>query len=76
MPSETPKNSPKKQLDNYVRFSAMGLQMGGTIFLMTWAGMKLDAWLQLKFPAFTLLFALFSVAGVLYYFIKQVTRKD
>ncbi len=75
MPSEAPKNSPKKQLDNYVRFSAMGLQMGATIFLMTWAGIKLDAWLHLKFPAFTLLFALLSVTGVLYYFIKQVSAK-
>ncbi|MFN8155764.1 MAG: hypothetical protein U0Y08_15825 [Bacteroidia bacterium] len=42
---------------------------------MTWAGIKLDAWLHLKFPAFTLLFALLSVTGVLYYFIKQVSAK-
>ncbi len=53
----------------------MGLQMGLTIFCMTWAGIKLDRYLQLTFPAFTLLFALSSVAGVLYYFIRQVTKK-
>lgn len=53
----------------------MGLQMGATIFLMTWAGTKLDAWLALRFPAFTLLFALSSVTGVLYYFIRQVSKK-
>lgn len=75
MPNEAPKNSPKKRLDNYIRFSAMGLQMGATIFLLTWLGVKLDAWLQLRFPAFTLFFALFSVAAVLVYFIRQVTRK-
>lgn len=75
MPSELPKNSPKKQLDSYVRFSAMGLQMGATIFIMTWLGIQLDEYLALKFPAFTLTFALLSVTGVLYYFIKQVTRK-
>lgn len=75
MPSEAPKNSPKKRLDNYLRFSAMGLQMGATIFLLTWLGVKLDAWLQLRFPAFTLFFALFSVTAVLVYFIRQVTRK-
>lgn len=75
MPSAAPKNSPKKQLDNYIRFSAMGLQMGATIFLMTWAGAKLDAWLALKFPVFTLVFALASVSGVLYYFIREVSKK-
>ena len=75
MPSELPKNSPKKQLDSYVRFSAMGLQMGATIFIMTWLGIQLDEYLTLKFPAFTLTSALLSVTGVLYYFIKQVTRK-
>jgi hypothetical protein len=53
----------------------MGLQMGATIFLLTWLGVKLDAWLQLRFPAFTLFFALFSVTAVLVYFIRQVTRK-
>lgn len=75
MSTETPKNSPKKQLDSYIRFSAMGLQMGLTILCMTWAGIKLDRYLQLQFPAFTLLFALSSVAGVLYYFIRQLTKK-
>ncbi len=75
MQSEAPKNSPKKPLDNYIRYSSMGIQMGATIFLMTWAGVKIDAYLHLKFPAFTLLFALSSVTGALYYFIRQVTRK-
>lgn len=75
MSNDTAKNSPKKPLDNYIRYSSMGIQMGATIFLMTWAGVKLDAYLHLKFPAFTLLFALSSVAGVMYYFIKQITKK-
>ncbi len=75
MASEAPKNSPKKPLDNYIRYSSMGIQMGATIFLLTWAGVKLDQYLALKFPAFTLFFALFSVAGVLYYFIKKISSK-
>lgn len=53
----------------------MGLQMGLTIFCMTWAGLKLDRYLELTFPAFTLVFALSSVTGVMYYFIRQVTKK-
>ena len=75
MASDQHQNSPKKPLNNYIRYSSMGIQMGATIFLMTWAGVKIDEYLQLKFPAFTLFFALFSVAGVMYYFIKQITKK-
>jgi hypothetical protein len=49
----------------------MGLQMGAIIFLLTWAGVKLDEKLGLKFPAFTLFMALFSVTAALWYFIKD-----
>jgi Putative F0F1-ATPase subunit Ca2+/Mg2+ transporter len=53
----------------------MGLQMGMTIFCMAWAGVKLDQYLKLTFPIFTLVLTLASVAGVMYYFIKQVSKK-
>lgn len=65
------KNSQKKPLDSYARYGAMGLQMGAIIFLLTWAGVKLDAWLNLKFPAFTLTLAMLSVVAALWYFIKD-----
>lgn len=74
MLKEPPKNSPKKQLDRYIRFSAIGLQMAMTILLLSWAGVKLDQYLGLKIPVFTLVLSLASVAGSLYYFIKQVTK--
>lgn len=75
MANDPQKNSPKKPLNNYIRYSSMGLQMGMTIFCMAWAGVKLDQYLELTFPAFTLVLTLASVAGVMYYFIKQVSKK-
>ncbi|CAN5369617.1 hypothetical protein BH11BAC2_BH11BAC2_02510 [soil metagenome] len=74
MPTDPLPNSPKKRLDNYVRYSAMGLQMGAIIFLLTYAGIKLDAYLHLSFPAFTLFLALFSVVAALWYFIRDFIR--
>jgi Putative F0F1-ATPase subunit Ca2+/Mg2+ transporter len=53
----------------------MGLQMGMSIFCMAWAGVKLDRYFELTFPAFTLVLTLASVVGVMYYFIKQVSKK-
>ncbi|MFN5346831.1 MAG: AtpZ/AtpI family protein [Bacteroidota bacterium] len=65
----------KKQLNNWVKYSAMGLQMGGIIFLLTWLGIKLDFWLHLKFPIFTMLLAMFSAFAAIYYFIKDFLPK-
>jgi ATP synthase protein I len=75
MANDPLKNSPKKPLNNYIRYSSMGLQMGMSIFCMAWAGVKLDRYFELTFPAFTLVLTLASVVGVMYYFIKQVSKK-
>ncbi|HEY0029716.1 MAG TPA: AtpZ/AtpI family protein [Bacteroidia bacterium] len=68
-------NFPKKQLNNYAKYSAMGFQMaaiiGGGVFL----GIKLDEWLKLKFPVFTLVLTLLSVFLAIYYFIKDILKK-
>jgi len=54
----------------------MGLQMGVTILLMTWLGMQIDRYLELDHPVFTILMALVSSGGVMYYFIRQSSRKN
>jgi ABC-type transport system involved in cytochrome bd biosynthesis fused ATPase/permease subunit len=65
----------KKQLNNWAKYSAMGLQMGGIIFLLTWLGIKLDFGLHLKFPIFTMLLSMFSAFAAIYYFIKDFLPK-
>lgn len=75
MPTDQPKNSPRKPLNSWVKYSSMGIQMGATILILTYAGIKLDAYFGLKFPVFTLVLSLFSVTAVLWYFIKDSTPK-
>lgn len=53
----------------------MGLQMAAIITGGVFAGIKLDKWLQLKFPIFTLVFTLLSVFLAIYYFIKDSIKK-
>lgn len=75
MPTNSPKSpSKKKPLNEYVRYSAIGLQMAGTIFLLTWLGVKIDGWLHLKIPVFTLILSLASVVLSLYYFLKDIGK--
>ncbi len=75
MPTNTPKfKSKKKPLNDYARYSALGLQMAVIIFLFTWGGVKLDALLHLKIPVFTLVLSLSSVVLSLYFFLKNVGK--
>lgn len=61
----------KKQLNDYARYSAIGIQIAVFIFAATYGGVKLDAWLHLKVPVFTLLLSLLSVVMSMVYFFKS-----
>lgn len=77
MPTNTPKfKSKKKPLNDYARYSALGFQMAAVIFLFTWGGVKLDEYLHLKIPVFTLILSLSSVVLSLYYFLKDLGNKN
>lgn len=62
----------KRVTSNYAKYSGIAFQMLGTIGLGVYAGLKLDKWLALKFPLFTLVLSLSSVGASLYLMIKQV----
>lgn len=66
---------PKKLPNSYVKYSGMGLKMAAIMVGGTFLGIESDKWLQLKFPIFTLLFALLSVFLAIYYFIKDFIKK-
>jgi hypothetical protein len=63
---------PLKTPSNYAKYSGIAFQMLGTIGLGVYGGLKLDQWLQNKFPLWTLVLSLTSVGGSLYLLIKQV----
>lgn len=52
----------------------MGIQMMAIIVIGSMGGLKLDQWLKLKFPIFTLILSLASVAIAIYLAIKDITR--
>ena len=71
---ENSNSSKKKQLNLYTRFSAIGIQMAAFIFLLTWAGVKLDDLVQFKFPVFTLVLSMFSVVGAIRFLIRETGK--
>lgn len=73
---EKEKIQPKKEKQPrpFLRFTGMAAQMGITIFVGVFGGIKLDEYLQLKTPIFTLVFSLLSVGISIYLVIKDLSK--
>ncbi|MBN2276042.1 MAG: AtpZ/AtpI family protein [Bacteroidales bacterium] len=69
------KNQPKdlKSLNDAARYSSMAFQMVIIIGLGVFGGIKLDDWLHMNFPVFTVLLSVIAVVLAIYYFIKDFT---
>lgn len=68
---------PKKQLNKYIRFTSIGLQMGLTIYL----GSKFGEWLDVKFNnqnqlyyKIVSLIAVFAAIASVIYQVTQITK--
>jgi hypothetical protein len=62
---------PKKQFDDFIRYSSLAFEMMAIMGIGVYAGIKIDQWLELSFPAFTLGLMILSVAGAIYHAIRK-----
>jgi hypothetical protein len=71
-----PSSKPQKQnqLNSYVRYSGLAFQMMAAIGLAVWGGMKLDAWLEMRFPVFLVVLTLMAVAATLVITIMSLPK--
>jgi F0F1-type ATP synthase assembly protein I len=68
------KNDSKKNLNSYAKYSSLAIQMVAIILIGVFGGVKLDEFLNLSFPVFTLIFSLLSVCFSIYYAIKDFLK--
>lgn len=61
-------------LSGYAKYSAIGLQMGAIITLLTFCGKYLDTFKWIKFPIFTICGILIGVFSAIYYIIKSLSK--
>lgn len=66
--------NPKKSLNDYAKYSSIAFQMVAIILLGTFLGVKLDDWLSINKPVFTLLFSVISVILAIYYVVKDLLK--
>jgi hypothetical protein len=69
-----PKES-RPPLESYARYSSLAFQMFAIIGIGIFGGFKLDQWLGLKFPVFTVLLSLLSVAAAIYIAVRDLLKK-
>lgn len=60
---------------NYAKYSGLAIQMFSLIGIGIYGGIKLDEWLHLKFPAFTLALTIFSLTSAIYLAVKDFIKK-
>lgn len=62
---------PKKKYDDFIRYSSLAFEMITIMGIGVYAGVKIDQWLGLSFPAFTMVLMILSVAGAIYHVIRK-----
>lgn len=65
---------PRKNLNDYARYSGIAIQMLGVILLGVFGGFKLDQWLNTR-PILTVVFSIISVALSIYLVTRDLLRK-
>ena len=68
------KTDPRKNLNDYARYSGMAVQMLVIILAGVFAGYKLDQWIQIR-PVLTVIFSIVSVALSIYIVTRDLLRK-
>jgi F0F1-type ATP synthase assembly protein I len=71
MPEKKPKKKIIQGLNNYAKYSGLAFQMVAIIMIGVFGGIKLDAWLEMGFPVFTLILSLLGTGFAIYYGIKD-----
>jgi hypothetical protein len=69
-----PKPSPKKQVDSYLKYSGLALQLLAAIGFFGWLGYKLDNYLGLGFPVFMLLLGFLAFAGMMIQLYRSLNQ--
>lgn len=65
-----------KQYNSYLRYSGLAIQLLAAIFVFGWLGYKLDAYLEMQFPAFMLAFGFIAFTGMMYQVYRSIKRDN
>jgi hypothetical protein len=58
-----------------LKYTSLAFQLLAVIGLFGWIGYKIDAWLGLKIPAFTLILGFAGFGGMMYQIYRSINRQ-
>jgi hypothetical protein len=64
------------QYSNYLRYSGLAVQLLAAIGLFGWLGYELDSYLNIRFPAFMLLFGFLAFGGMMIQLYRTIKRDN
>lgn len=65
----------KPPLNNFIRYSNIGIQMLVIILAGVFGGYKIDIWMENKFPIFLISLSTIAVAAAIYTAVKDFLKK-
>ena len=68
------KSDPRKNLNDYARYSGLAIQMLAIILIGVFSGFKLDQWLNTK-PVLTVILSIVSVSLSIYFATRDLLRR-
>lgn len=69
------KNNPKNRFDSFIGYSSLGFEMIAIIGLFTFAGYKIDQWMENEFKGFTFGLMVLSVVVAIVYGVRSLLKK-
>ncbi len=69
-------NSPRKRIDNFIRYSSLGVEMMSIMGILTFLGHKIDQWMGNGFRGFTLGLMILSVIVAIVHGIWNLLKND
>ena len=64
----------QNQINDYVKYSGLTFQMAALILLGYWVGGKIDSWLELSIPIFTIILIVTFIILSIYSLIKSLPK--
>ena len=65
----------KRKFDNFIRYSGLGFEMMAIIAIFTFAGYKIDQWMENEFKGFTFGLMILSVIVAIIHSTKSLLKK-
>ncbi|MBK8289617.1 MAG: AtpZ/AtpI family protein [Flammeovirgaceae bacterium] len=64
-----------KKQNSFLRYGGLGIQMLATLGVGAWLGLKLDHYLNLKFPVFLITFVFLLFGGIMYQLYRTLNKE-